>query len=217
MKSLSVEQSRQIDWIAKDQGHIPGIVLMENAGRGITECLLKRKPKSVLVCCGRGNNGGDGFVIARHLDQAGIPVRVILFANPRDLLGDAFLNYSMIYHSDIPLDLFPKVGEEGFRKQLEEVDWVVDALVGTGQKGSLRPPFDMAAKMINQSGKKVLAVDIPSGMDADTGEITEPTIKANLTVTMVTPKCGFSNPKAKANLGELEIVGIGLPRCWQPS
>ena len=71
--------------------------------------------------------------------------------------------------------------------------------------------------MINQSGKKVLAVDIPSGMDADTGETTEPTIRANVTVTMVTAKNGFSNPNAKANLGELEIVGIGLPRCWQPS
>lgn len=217
MKSLSVEQSRQIDWVAKDQGHIPGIVLMENAGRGITECLLRHKPKSVLVCCGRGNNGGDGFVIARHLDQAGIPVRVILFANPGDLLGDAYMNYSMVYHSDIPFDVFQKIGEQGFQKQLEEVEWVVDALVGTGQKGALRAPFDMAARLINQSGKKVLAVDIPSGMDADTGEITEPTIKANLTVTMVTSKNGFSNPKAKANLGELEIVGIGLPRCWQPS
>ena len=126
MKILTSKQMKEIDSRAIEDIGILGPILMENAGRGITECLLRHKPKSVLVCCGRGNNGGDGFVIARHLDQAGIPVRVILFANPGDLLGDAYMNYSMVYHSDIPFDVFQKIGEEGFQKQLEEVEWVVD-------------------------------------------------------------------------------------------
>jgi len=89
-------------------------------------------------------------------------------------------------------------------------------LVGTGQKGSLRTPFNLVVRQINESGVKVLAVDLPSGLNADTGIASDPTIKATITATMVTPKTGFQNPQAQSYLGKLKVVGIGLPKCLIP-
>ena len=217
MRYLSAEESRNVDWLAKSQGHIMGIVLMENAGRGIAEILLAEKPKGkVVICCGRGNNGGDGFVIARHLNAAGVDVQVLLFADPKELMGDACMNHAIIAHSDIPMKVLISPSAEDLKSIFKDAVWVVDALVGTGQKGILRSPFDIIVRQINESGVKVLAVDLPSGLDADTGIASDPTIKATITATMVTPKIGFQNPEAQAYLGKLKVVGIGLPKCYVP-
>ena len=217
MRYLSAEESRNVDWLAKSQGHIMGIVLMENAGRGIAEILLAEKPKGkVVICCGRGNNGGDGFVIARHLNAAGVDVQVLLFANPKELMGDACMNHAIIAHSDIPMKVLTSPSAEDLKSIFKDAVWVVDALVGTGQKGILRSPFDIVVRQINESGVKVLAVDLPSGLDADTGIASDPTIKAAITATMVTPKTGFQNPEAQSYLGKLMVVGIGLPKWLLP-
>jgi len=217
MRYLSAEESRNVDWVAKSQGHIMGIVLMENAGRGIAEILLAEKPKGkVVICCGRGNNGGDGFVIARHLNAAGVDVQVLLFANPQELMGDACMNHAIIAHSDIPMKVLISPSREDLKSIFNDAVWVVDALVGTGHKGVLRSPFDIVVRQINESGVKVLAVDLPSGLDADTGIASDPTIKATITATMVTPKTGFQNPQAQTNLGKLMVVGIGLPKWLLP-
>jgi NAD(P)H-hydrate epimerase len=217
MRYLSAEESRNVDWLAKSQGHIMGIVLMENAGRGIAEILLAENPKGkVVICCGRGNNGGDGFVIARHLNAAGVDVQVLLFANPKELMGDACMNHAIIAQSDIPMKVLISPSAEDLKSIFKDAVWVVDALVGTGQKGSLRTPLDIVVRQINESGVKVLAVDLPSGLDADTGIASDPTIKATITATMVTPKTGFQNPEAQSYLGKLKVVGIGLPKCYVP-
>jgi NAD(P)H-hydrate epimerase len=217
MRYLSAEESRNVDWLAKSQGHIMGIVLMENAGRSIAEILLAENPKGkVVICCGRGNNGGDGFVIARHLNAAGIDVQVLLFANPKELMGDACMNHAIIAHSDIPMKVLTSPSAEDLKSIFKDAAWVVDALVGTGHKGVLRSPFDIVVGQINESGVKVLAVDLPSGLDADTGIASDPTIKATITATMVTPKTGFKNPEAQSYLGKLMVVGIGLPKCLLP-
>jgi NAD(P)H-hydrate epimerase len=217
MRYLSAEESRNVDWLAKSQGHIMGIVLMENAGRGIAEILLAEKPKGkVVICCGRGNNGGDGFVIARHLNAAGVDVQVLLFADPKELMGDACMNHAIIAHSDISIKVLISPSAEDLKSIFKDAVWVVDALVGTGQKGALRPPFDIVVRQINESGVKVLAVDLPSGLDADTGIASDPTIKATITATMVTPKIGFQNPEAQSYLGKLMVVGIGLPKWLLP-
>ena len=217
MRYLSAEESRNVDWLAKSQGHIMGIVLMENAGRGIAEILLAENPKGkVVICCGRGNNGGDGFVIARHLNAAGVDVHVLLFANPKELMGDACMNHAIIAHSDIPMKVLTSPSAEDLKSIFQDAVWVVDALVGTGQKGVLRSPFDIIVRQINESGVKVLAVDLPSGLNADTGIASDPTIKATITATMVTPKTGFQNPEAQYYLGKLKVVGIGLPKCFMP-
>lgn len=217
MRYLSAEESRNVDWLAKSQGHIMGIVLMENAGRGIAEILLAENPKGkVVICCGRGNNGGDGFVIARHLNAAGVDVQVLLFADPKELVGDACMNHAIIAHSDIPMKVLTSPSAENLKNIFKDAVWIVDALVGTGQKGSLRTPLDLVVRQINQSGVKVLAVDLPSGLDADTGIASDPTIKATITATMVTLKPGFQNPEAQAYLGKLMVVGIGLPKWLLP-
>ena len=217
MRYLSAEESRNVDWVAKSQGHIMGIVLMENAGRGIAEILLAENPKGkVVICCGRGNNGGDGFVIARHLNAAGVDVQVLLFADPKKLMGDACLNHAIIAHSDIPMKVLISPSAEDLKSIFNDAVWVVDALVGTGHKGVLRSPFDIVVGRINESGVKVLAVDLPSGLDADTGIASDPTIKATITATMVTPKTGFKNPEAQSYLGKLMVVAIGLPKCFMP-
>ena len=217
MRYLSAEESRNVDWLAKSQGHIMGIVLMENAGRGIAEILLAENLKGkVVICCGRGNNGGDGFVIARHLNAAGMDVQVLLFADPKKLMGDACMNHAIIAHSDIPMKVLTSPSAEDLKSIFKDAVWVVDALVGTGQKGILRSPFDIVVRQINESGVKVLAVDLPSGLDADTGIASDPTIKAAITATMVTPKTGFQNPEAQSYLGKLMVVGIGLPKWLLP-
>ena len=217
MRYLSAEESRNVDWLAKSQGHIMGIVLMENAGRGIAEILLTENPKGkVVICCGRGNNGGDGFVIARHLNAAGVDVQVLLFADPKELMGDACMNHAIIAHSDIPMKVLTSPSAEDLKNIFKDAVWVVDALVGTGQKGALRHPFDEVARQINESGAKVLAVDLPSGLDADTGIASDPTIKATITATMVTLKTGFQNPDAQTYLGKVMVVGIGLPKWLLP-
>ena len=217
MRYLSAEESRNVDWVAKSQGHIMGIVLMENAGRGIAEILLAEKPKGkVVICCGRGNNGGDGFVIARHLNAAGVDVQVLLFVDPKELMGDACMNHAIIAQSDIPMKVLISPSREDLKSIFNDAVWVVDALVGTGHKGGLRSPFDIVVGQINESGVKVLAVDLPSGLDADTGIASDPTIKATITATMVTPKTGFQNPEAQTYLGKLMVVGIGLPKWLLP-
>jgi len=212
-----VEESRNVDWLAKSQGHMSGIILMENAGRGIAEALIALKPSGkVIICCGGGNNGGDGFVIARHLNAAHIDVQVLLFTDPRKIMGDANLNYAIVAHSDIPFEVLIPFDDFKLKTYLDQSDWIIDALVGTGQKGALRMPFDAVVRQINNAGKKVLAVDLPSGLDADTGIANDPTVKAKITATMVAPKTGFQNPEAHPFLGKLEVIDIGLPLWLKP-
>ena len=131
-------------------------------------------------------------------------------------MGDACMNHAIIAQSDIPMKVLISPSAEDLKSIFKDAVWVVDALVGTWQKGSLRTPFDLVVRQINESGVEVLAVDLPSGLDADTGIASDPTIKATITATMVTPKTGFQNPEAQTYLGKLMVVGIGLPKCFMP-
>jgi NAD(P)H-hydrate epimerase len=212
---LSREQVRAIDRRAIDEFGVPGAVLMENAGRGAAEILASLGIHGrVVVCCGKGNNGGDGFVIARHLDNRGVPVRVLLFAKPEELTGDAALNYHIVSRSGVPIDVRAgAVDAEALRRELVTADWVVDALFGTGLMGAVRPPFDQVIAAINASPAKVLAVDIPSGLDCDTGEPLGATVRAHHTVTFVAMKKGFANPAAREWTGLVHVAGIGAPRA----
>jgi NAD(P)H-hydrate epimerase len=213
--SLSREQARALDRKVIEDGDVPGVVLMENAGRGAAELLLGLRLKgTVLICCGKGNNGGDGFVIARWLDNAGAAVRVLLFARPEDLSGDAAIMYRIIERSGPPIEILPSldIDENMLRRELEAAEWVVDALFGSGLQGPVRPPFDTIIAAINASGARVLAVDIPSGLDADTGQPQGPTIRAHHTATIAAPKKGFARPEAAAWLGQVHVIDMGAPR-----
>jgi len=212
---LSRDQVREIDRRAIEEFGVPGVVLMENAGRGAAEILMGLGIAGpVGICCGKGNNGGDGFVIARHLHNRGHDVRVWLFARPEDLAGDAAINFQIISRSQLPIDICAgeAVDEAGLRGKLARCEWVVDALFGTGLQGPVRPPFDLVIAAINASGARVLAVDIPSGLDCDTGRPLGPTVRADHTVTFVGPKKGFVAPEAKEWLGEVHVADIGCPR-----
>jgi len=211
---LSRAEVRAVDRRAIEQFGVPGVVLMENAGRGAAEVLLSLSiPGPVAICCGKGNNGGDGFVIARHLANRAVPLRVHLFARPADLTGDAALNFHIIQQSQLPITLHESaLDEAALLRDLRQTAWVVDALFGTGLAGPVRPPFDRVIGAINASGARVLAVDIPSGLDCDTGQPLGPTVQADHTVTFVAPKLGFAQPVAQPWLGRVHVVDIGAPR-----
>jgi NAD(P)H-hydrate epimerase len=212
---LTRDEARELDRRAMEEYGVPGLVLMENAGRGMAELLLSLGIKGpVVICCGPGNNGGDGFVIARHLDNAGVPVCVLLFADPSRLAGDAAVNYRILTHSGVPLKVYGADGpaEDDLQAELAGAGWVVDALFGSGLRGSLRPPFDRVVAAINASRAQVFAVDIPSGLDCDTGKPMGPTARAHHTATVVALKKGFAEPAAREWVGEVHVVGMGAPR-----
>src|SRR5207302_5011864 len=138
MTTWTRAEVREIDRRAIEEFGVPGVVLMENAGRGAAGVLLSLGIGGpVLICCGKGNNGGDGFVIARHLDNRGVGVRVLLFARPEELTGDAAINFRIIERSGLPIVIQPDPA--ALAGELAPTAWVVDALFGTGLTGGVRP------------------------------------------------------------------------------
>jgi NAD(P)H-hydrate epimerase len=209
--ALSRAKVREFDRRAIEEYGVPGVVLMENAGRAAAELLLSLGVTGrVVICCGKGNNGGDGFVIARHLDLHGIDVRVLLFCSAEELAGDAKTNYEIIAKSQISIALQPP--SSALAGELAVADWIVDALFGTGLQGPVRPPFEEVINTINACGAKVLAVDIPSGLDCDTGQPLGATVRATHTATFVALKQGFLQSSAAEWTGKVHVVDIGAPR-----
>lgn len=211
--ALNREQSRQVDRIAMEVYGFSGLVLMENAGRGVVDTLERLGiDGEVIICCGRGNNGGDGFVIARHLDIRGHQPRVLLFCDPARLTGDAATNYQILEKMEVPIHACHEDFEiSDLQTHLNGAARAVDALLGTGAQGEPRPPLDLVIDQLNDSGIPILAVDVPSGLDCDSGEPANHTIRAAHTCTFVTPKVGFLKPSAKPYLGTLHVLNIGTP------
>lgn len=216
--TLSVAQSREVDRAAIERLGIPGLLLMENAGRGCADALCDRGAKGpVAIFCGAGNNGGDGFVLARHLALRGLKVGILLVPPAEKLQGDALTNYKIARASEIPIvELADEGGPMAISEALdyfleEPAEWIVDALLGTGARGAPRPPYDSIIEWINAEESRRLAVDVPSGLDADTGEPSPTTIKADVTVTFAASKHGYRSPQAREYLGELVVADIGIP------
>lgn len=215
--TLSRAQVRELDRRAIDEFGVPGVALMENASRGAAELLLRLNPDRlpVLILCGPGNNGGDGFVMARHLDRAGLDVDVLMVGPLERLSPDARTNATIYTDECSPIWTAEPTGPliPSLRHLITKATgWIVDALFGTGLTRSLGPPFDEIVAAVNASGRPVLAVDIPSGLDCDTGEPLGPTIRATHTATFVAPKQGFANPNAQRWLGEVHMIDIGAPK-----
>jgi len=220
--TLTRDQSRQVDRLAMDRYGFCGLVLMENAGRGVADriCLLIEsgqfavlpESRKVAICCGKGNNAGDGFVIARHLQLRGYDPRVLLWADPAELTGDAAANFRILQQTDVPIEVFT-AGHDAPRleKQLGGAAWIVDGLLGTGARGEPRPPLDTVIDQLNAAAAPILAVDLPSGLDCDTGQPARHTIRAAVTCTFVAAKPGFFVPGAEAYVGQLEVCDIGAP------
>lgn len=229
---LSRDEVRELDRRAADEYGLPGVVLMENAGRGCAELLMRlnseRKP--VVVLCGPGNNGGDGFVLARHLDNRGWPVTAWLVrpepegrsfgfggaaaATDRRLSPDCESNL-VAWAAGNPLGTNDGPGDawkEALAADVAAAGWVVDALFGTGLSRPLGPPYHELIPFLNAAGKPILAVDVPSGLDADTGKPPGPCVRAAHTATFVAPKKGFADKTAADWTGEVHVVDIGAPR-----
>jgi NAD(P)H-hydrate epimerase len=211
---LTRSQVREVDRRAVAEYGMSGLVLMENAGRGCADVLRRLGCAGpVAVVCGKGNNAGDGFVIARHLDLRRIDVKVLLLAAPSELHGDAATNYAILARCNLPLiDRSGQFDPAAFEADLAGAEWIVDALLGTGASGPPRPPWDEAIRRINRQSGRKLAVDLPSGLDCDTGLAAEPTIRADHTCTFVDRKVGFDNPAAAVYLGQVHVLDIGAPR-----
>ena len=197
------------------------LVLMENAGRGIADLLERlglQRTSHIIICSGKGNNGGDGFVLARHLLVRNYLPTVWLFANPAELTGDALANYRILQSLKLSI---PSLGDNvmsefGLLNQLSGDDWIIDALLGTGAKGNPRSPIDDIVRQMNQvrqqSKCRMLAIDLPSGWDADAGHENDPTIQATETATFFALKNGFGHPAAKEYLGAVHVLDIGIPQ-----
>jgi NAD(P)H-hydrate epimerase len=215
MERLARRQVRELDRIAMEEFGVPGVVLMENAGGNAARLLQQLVITGpVVLLCGRGNNGGDGFVIARHLDAAGHAVRVLLAAAPEAYGGDAALNLRIVERSSLPIVCLVEATEAAWRRELAGAAWIVDALLGTGTEGPPRGAVATAIAALNaerRSGLRVLAVDLPSGLDADTGAAADCCVRADVTATFVAEKAGFANPAAAAFTGQVHVVGIGAP------
>jgi len=208
--TISRQQAHDLDRRAVEEYGIPSVVLMENAGRGATDWLCSLGIAGpVVVCCGGGNNGGDGFVVARHLLLRDFDARVLLFADPPKLAGDALINYHILEKSGVPIVLG---NPEALDRALAGAAWIVDALLGTGARGEPRSPLAEAIDRINAAGLPIFAIDLPSGLDCDTGQPAAHTIQATHTCTFVAPKPGFQAPGAEKYTGIVHVTDIGAPR-----
>ena len=214
MRYLSRQQVRDIDRQASEAYGLASLVLMENAGRGCADLLCRLGISGkVVLCCGRGNNGGDGFVIARHLDLRGKEVQVLFWGEPEKLSGDAAANFGVLQKSGVAIQCFAGPTSTGeIAPYLENAAWIVDALLGTGSQGPPRAPLDAVIDLLNLSDARKLAVDLPSGLDADSGAAAQPTFRADHTATFVAPKVGFLASSARAYLGLVHVLDIGAPR-----
>jgi hydroxyethylthiazole kinase-like uncharacterized protein yjeF len=210
-------QLREYDRLATEGYGLPSIVLMEHAACAVRDVVLEelewrgaRAAGEVLIVCGTGNNGGDGFALARLLHNTGVPVRVVLIGQRSRIHGDALINASVIERMGIEIQTTLNLGTPTV---------VVDALLGTGATVMLREPLGSALRAINElrvDGTCIVSVDVPSGLNAETGELLGPphaeAVIADRTVTFVGMKSGFSAIGAARFLGRVTVADIGAPR-----
>jgi len=208
---LTRAQVREIDRRSIEKYHIPGVVLMENAARAAAQaaCEMLNDPHDapVLILCGGGNNGGDGLAAARHLHNMGVRASIALTTDPARYAGEALINWQIVSAMKLPTQqATPQL------IQSSQSILILDAIFGTGLSQPPRDPFGHIAQAVNESKKPVLAIDIPSGLDCDTGLPLGACISATRTITFVAKKAGFANPQARKYLGTVSVGDIGCPR-----
>jgi hydroxyethylthiazole kinase-like uncharacterized protein yjeF len=215
---VSAEEMRWCDKTTINTYNVPGLLLMENAGRGVADVVKREffplESKHILVICGKGNNGGDGFVVARMLLNSCAHISVLLVASPSELKGDAKINFKIL--QIIAKKSTGQIAIHRYSKQLlakfPEPDIIVDAMFGTGFTGFVRKPFSDVIEWVNQQHAKIVAVDIPSGMNGTTGSVKNCAIRANITVTFGSLKSGLICNQGCELVGSVRVVDIGIPR-----
>ena len=217
MRLVTAEEMKEIDRRSISDFGIPGLILMENAGiqatRVASEMLRKKKSPQVVVVAGTGNNGGDGFVIARHLINSGTATKVYLAGKVKKVSGDARTNLNILLKMGQRVE--PLNSEGALRRlsrAIKPAHLVVDALLGTGTKGEVKGIYKKIVSLINRSAKLVLAVDVPSGLNCNNAASSTDAVCADTTVTFGLPKQGFFSPGAKRYLGKIIVADISIPQ-----
>ena len=212
---VTPEQMRELDRRTIDETNTPGTTLMERAGTGVVTHLLQHygslKGKKVVVYCGKGNNGGDGLVVARLLQDKGAHLKVILFAPFKELSKDAKTMYRRLTKKIRPSQILVLPSQKKLESWTQEAHVLIDGLLGTGISSSIRAPYTSAIKTMNASRAYTVAIDIPSGLDGQTGALLGSAVEADLTVTFGCPKIGLYIGKAIDLVGQIEVVDIGIP------
>lgn len=220
MRLISAEEMQAIDRQAIRELGIPGVVLMENAGRAATDSFCRELaeffPGPVLVMAGKGNNGGDGYVMARILAEHGWQVETLVLAAADEISGDAAVMLDVLRKLPLPVHFVTDDRDLRSRFAAAEPAIIIDALLGTGLKSAVRGLFAEAIEIINSSGVTVFAVDIPSGVAGSTGQICGTAVKADLTVTFDHAKIGHGSDPGAACSGYLDVVDIGIPCYGRP-
>ncbi|MEZ6133069.1 MAG: NAD(P)H-hydrate epimerase [Planctomycetaceae bacterium] len=214
---LSCQIARSLDAAAVSELGIPSLLLMENAARGVTDLIQQQfsTAQQIVIACGPGNNGGDGLAIVRQLAANEIAAQVFLIRAGKTLTPDAAANLRMATAAGLHVTVQDESDEViSCVRTLTASDLIVDCLLGTGVSGAVREPFAGIIASINESDAAVLAVDVPSGLNCDTGTAAGECIRADRTVTFVGPKEGFLNPAAAAFTGIVSVAHIGLPTEW---
>jgi ADP-dependent NAD(P)H-hydrate dehydratase / NAD(P)H-hydrate epimerase len=217
MLIVTAEEMRRLDHSTIHEAGIPGIVLMENAGRSLVQIILDRffplNGKFICIFAGRGNNGGDGFVVARYLQKEGCSVRVYLLSPTHLVAGDAKTNLEICQKLQVPIhEILVSQDVEKYKLDWLQADLVVDALLGTGLNADVRSLYAEVIDVINGLGAPKVAVDIPSGLDSERGTVLGTCVKADLTVTFGFPKIGQVIYPGREYVGELHVVDISIPR-----
>lgn len=226
---LTRRQAREVDRYAIEQLGLPGLILMENAGinasGAIFDLLSERyiideDSAAVAILCGGGNNGGDGYVVARQLHAWGLTPTVYALKPPADLTGDAAVNAKVCQRLALPIVELPDaLAVDRYSAVWQRAHIVVDAMLGTGFSGQmqLREPIASAIRAVNDlAGPSIVCLDLPSGLDCDSGQPSPSdegplAVRADLTITFVAHKVGFAQPEAKGYLGKIVTADIGLP------
>ena len=230
IRGLTRDEAREVDRRAIEEYGIPSILLMENAGRASANqvqalCGAHRREERagegpVLVLCGPGNNGGDGLVIARTLCNRDMAVDIVFVGEPDQLARSSDdVRTNLALWKGLGRDVeFVRTPDEvaALAGRMGDAAALVDALFGTGLARALRDPYAAVIGAMEASGRPVLAVDLPSGLDADTGEVLGVAVRADVTVTFVGPKRGFFRAQGPAHCGRVVVAEIGIPRAFLP-
>lgn len=214
---LTPSQAQSVDRIAVDELGISGLVLMENAGLRCADLIASRySPRSCVILCGTGNNGGDGLVIARQLAVAGWPVLAVLTGNSDRLSPECRVNWQIFESlgmSQARCEIWPAAGSVSFDRLTPNPAMIIDAMLGISATGAPRSPLDVLCHWANQQTSIRVAVDVPTGVDPRTGEVPGESFRADWTLTIGCGKTYLGGPAALTHVGELSIVPLGLP-AW---
>jgi NAD(P)H-hydrate epimerase len=219
---VTAEKMRYLDKKASQEYGIPAHGLMENAGRAIAEETIKFAAEELgipairlkaAVCCGKGNNGGDGLVAARYLKAAGAGVRVFILLPKETGYGELVVrNLEAAKAAGVQVVMTSKDGLDGLLAEFSEADLLLDALLGVSAVGKPNGPVHRVIQLMNKSARPIVAVDIPSGLSPDTGHHSGVFVIARLTLTLGFAKSGLMAPHAQKNTGRIKVLPIGYPQ-----